>query len=158
MKPNDPRGIIIPFSEICELIQNNDKEKHPRVINLCYWFSWLLYYERLYYKGKCLIEPRHFTYLDAKYTNHWIVILLEIIIHYSQQYPHLIKKCIFNLVHSYCILYGPKNKKTFASLILMTFKLLINPYNLPTIDQDLFQKAYAYSLQCNFHYMNNSYE
>ena len=153
---NDPREILLPLSEICEILQrqnnNTEKEKENSIINLVYWFSWLLYYERTFHKGNWLVQPRNFTYLDEKYRNHWIAIFLEILIHYSSQYPVLVKKYILYLIHSYCILYNSKNKRTFAPLILMVFKLLIYPYNLPHIDQELFSKAYAYSLQCNFHY------
>lgn len=151
---NDPKAIILPLAEVCELLKNNDKEQNQRLINLCYWFSWLIYYERLYHKGKWLVQPRNFVYIDEKYRNHWIVVFLEILIYFSQSYPNHVKKYIYQLIHSYCILYNSKNKKTFAPLILMTLKLLIYPYNLPEINQELFSKAFGYSLQCNFHYTN----
>jgi len=151
---NDPKEIIIPLSEICELISNDKINHNERLTNLCYWFSWLLYYEKIFHKNKWSVQYRDFKYIDDKYRDQWIVIFLQIIIHYSEMLPVLIKKNIYYLVKSYSSLYNTKNKKTYGFLILMVFKLLVNPYNLPQIDQDIFGKAYGYSAQCNFHYMD----
>jgi hypothetical protein len=68
--------------------------------------------------------------------------------------PVLVKRNIYYLVKSYCKLYSTKNKKAYGNLILLAFKLLVNPYNLPNIDTSLYGKAYGYSAQCNFHYMD----
>jgi hypothetical protein len=151
---NDPKEIILPLSEICELLINDNIKHDERLANLCYWFSWLLYYERTFHKNKWNVQYRDFKYINDKFKDQWIVIFLQILIHYSELLPVLVKRNIFYLIKSYSLLYNTKNKKTFAHLILLVFKLMINPYNLPTIDQHIFTKAYGYSLQCNFHYMN----
>jgi hypothetical protein len=151
---NDPKEIIIPLSEICELLSNNDINHNQRLNNLCYWFSWLLFYEKTFHKNKWSVQYRDFKYIDDKYKDQWIVIFLQVLIHYSDMLPVLIKKNIYYLIKSYSSLYNTKNKKTYGLLILMIFKLLVNPYNLTPIDQDMYGKAYGYSAQCNFHYMN----
>jgi hypothetical protein len=151
---NDPKEIIIPLAEICELFSNDNINNIERLYNLSYWFSWLLYYERTFHKNKWLVQYRDFKYINDKFRDNWIVIFLQILIHFSEMLPVLIKKNIFYLIISYCSLYNNKNKRTFAYLILMSFKLLVNPYNLPNIDQEMYGKAYGYSAQCNFHYTN----
>jgi hypothetical protein len=150
----DPKEIILPLAEVCELLINDKLNNNERLVNLCYWFSWLLYYERTFHKNKWSIQYRDFKYIDDKYRDQWIVIFLQILIHYSEMLPVLVKRNIYYLVKSYCKLYSTKNKKAYGNLILLAFKLLVNPYNLPNIDTSLYGKAYGYSAQCNFHYMD----
>jgi hypothetical protein len=149
---DDPKEIIIPLSEICELLTNEHKNK---LINLTYWFSWLLYYERTYHKSKLDVKYRNFNLIDDKFRTNWIVILLDIILHHSELYPVSIKKYIFYLVSIYSNIYSPKNKKTYGILILFVFKLMSSPYNHTPINSKLFSEAYGYSAQCNFHYKKN---
>jgi hypothetical protein len=151
---SDPKELILPLAEVCELLTNDKLNNNERFGNLSYWFSWLLYYERTFHKNKWLVQYRDFKYIDDKYRDQWIVIFLQILIHYSELLPVLVKRNIYYLVKSYGSLYSTKNKKSYGCLILFAFKLLVNPYNLPSINTELYGKAYGYSAQCNFHYMN----
>jgi hypothetical protein len=150
----DPKEIILPLSEICELLTTNKLNSNDRLVNLCYWFSWLLYYEKTFHKNKWLVKYRNFQYINDKYRDQWITIFLQILLNYSELLPVLIKRNINYLVKSYSILYSTKNKKSYACLILLAFKLLVNPYNIPDINMDIFGKAYGYSAQCNYHYID----
>lgn len=151
IKPNDPKEIVLPLSEVCELFERDNIEN--KLSNLCYWFSWMFYYERIFHKSKWEVHERsNFVYLEEKFRKNWIVLFLEVLLHYIEPLSVSTKRIVTCLILSYCKLYSTKNKKTFASFILCAMKIMVNPYRVSAIDDKLFCKAYAYSLECNFHY------
>jgi hypothetical protein len=151
IKPNDPKEIVLPMSEICELLQRDNIDN--KLTNLCYWFSWMFYYERVFHKNKWEVHERsNFTLLEEKFRNNWIVLFLEVLLHYTEPLSVSTKRILTCLIYSYCKLFSAKNKKTFASFILCAMKIMTNPYRMSPIDTSIFCKAYAYSLQCNYHY------
>ena len=62
---DDPKEIIIPLSEIANLIKRKDIIDREQTI--IYWLSWLFEYEKKYHNNNLLVKHRNIPKVDNKY-------------------------------------------------------------------------------------------
>lgn len=140
LKEDDPKELIIPINElIFNLINKN-------IINVYYWFEWIIEYENICNKKKkkCVCENR--VYAPAGSTHDIIWIIWDILFYYSdpsildKKYNivesntnsntiNLKHKIIKNLFELFIIKYNNNVKKKRKYIIYYAFALLVENIN-----------------------------
>jgi hypothetical protein len=114
IKEDDPKELIIPINElIYNLINKN-------IINVYYWYEWIIEYENICNKKKkkCVCENR--TYAPSGNTHDIIWIIWDILFYYSD--PNILDK-------KYTITYADNNLNLKHKIIKNLFELFIIKYN-----------------------------
>jgi len=142
LKQDDPKELIIPINEmVYNLISKN-------IIQVCYWYEWLIEYENICAKKKrkCICETRAFA--PHGHTHDLIWIVWDILFYYSdpsitdKKYnisasasnasssTSILKhKIIQNLFDLFIIKYNNSVKKKRKYIIYFAFTLLIEELN-----------------------------
>jgi hypothetical protein len=137
LKSDDPKELIIPINEmVYNLISKN-------IIQVCYWYEWLIEYENICIKKKrkCICENR--TYAPQGHTHDLIWIVWDILFYYSdpsitdKKYninnnssTNILKhKIIKNLFELFIIKYNNCVKKKRKYIVYFAFSLLIEELN-----------------------------
>jgi len=137
LKSDDPKELIIPINEmVYNLISKN-------IIQVCYWYEWLIEYENICIKKKrkCICENR--TYAPQGHTHDLIWIVWDILFYYSdpsitdKKYNinnnsstnTLKHKIIKNLFELFIIKYNNCVKKKRKYIVYFAFSLLIEELN-----------------------------
>jgi len=143
LKHDDPKELIIPINEmVYSLVTKN-------IIQVCYWYEWLIEYENICVKKKrkCICENR--TYAPQGHTHDLIWIVWDILFYYSdpsitnKKYnintnvnttantsANILKhKIIKNLFELFIIKYNNCVKKKRKYIIYFAFSLLIEELN-----------------------------
>ena len=138
LKHDDPKELIIPLNEmVYNLISKN-------IIQVCYWYEWLIEYENICTKKKrkCICENRSFAPHGHSHDLIWIV--WDILFYYSdpsitdRKYNvnsssnstnKLKHKIIQNLFELFIIKYNNSVKKKRKYIIYFAFSLLIEELN-----------------------------
>ena len=137
LKHDDPKELIIPINEmVYNLISKN-------IIQVCYWYEWIIEYENICIKKKrkCICENR--MYAPKGHTHDLIWIIWDILFYYSdpdikdKKYnistnsnSQLKYKIIKNLFELFIIKYNNNAKKKRKYIIYFAFTLLIEEINL----------------------------
>jgi hypothetical protein len=134
MKDDDPKELLIPLNE---LIYNLNCKN---IIDICYWFEWIMEYETICKKKKkkCIAQARN--YAPKGEHNDIIWIIWDIIFYYSQEEnillnipdkdKKLVTKIIKSLYNLFIIKYSSSAKKKRKYIIYYCFNLLIENVNL----------------------------
>ena len=138
LKHDDPKELIIPINEmVYNLISKN-------IIQVCYWYEWLIEYENICTKKKrkCVCENRSFA--PRGHTHDLIWIVWDVLFYYSdpsltdRKYnvasnsnsTNILKhKIIKNLFELFIIKYNNSVKKKRKYIIYFAFSLLIEELN-----------------------------
>jgi hypothetical protein len=114
LKEDDPKELIIPINElIFNLINKN-------IINVYYWYEWIIEYENICIKKKkkCVCENR--SYAPSGNTHDIIWIIWDILFYYSD--PNILDK-------KYTITYADNDLNLKHKIIKNLFELFIIKYN-----------------------------
>ena len=136
LKKDDPKELIIPINEmVYNLISKN-------IIQVCYWYEWIIEYENICIKKKrkCVCENR--MYAPKGFSHELIWIVWDILFYYSD--PSITNrkynigntntyttkhKIIKNLFDLFIIKYNNNVKKKRKYIIYFAFTLLIEEMN-----------------------------
>ena len=131
LRPDDPKELIIPINELVfNLISKN-------IIQVCYWYEWIIEYENICIKKKrkCVCDNR--MYAPNGHSHDIIWIIWDILFHYSDpsimtnnsKVFQLKNKIIKNLFDLFIIKYNNNVKKKRKYIIYFAFTLLIEDMN-----------------------------
>lgn len=152
IKPDDPKEIIIPISEICMYL--SDQTLVNRDVKPIYWLSWLLGYEKQCHKNNLIVTNRVIDDVDDKFHNDFIWIIWSILIYFSNE---LNKKWIKYLLRQFTVGFSKSNKKTRSNIIIFAFTILINSFNDIDfeglkLDEKLYREAIKNTIKSNIYY------
>lgn len=147
----DPKEIIIPLSEICNLLHNKNIVDREQLI--IYWLSWLYEYEKKYHTNGLLVKFRHISGIDSKYCRDFIWIVWDILINACQrEFKHL----ILSLYSLFKIKFTKTSKKTKSYLIVNAIYLCVNPVpkikSPVVLNTDVLKRCNLESLKSNLYY------
>ena len=150
---NDPKNIIIPMSEIINLLLNNSIV--DREYQIIYWLSWLFEYEKTYHGKNLLVQYRDVKGVDIKYCKDFIWIIWSMLKYTS---PLQYKKFISNLENIYKQKYTRGSKRSRVNILLLALLLIVNPTpkipkKIPNISPELFRRCQVASLKSNILYL-----
>ena len=131
LRQDDPKELIIPINELVfNLINKN-------IIQVCYWYEWIIEYENICIKKKrkCVCDNR--MYAPPGHNHDIIWIIWDILFHYSDPSNNnnnnkvfqLKNKIIKNLYDLFIIKYNTNVKKKRKYIIYFAFTLLIEDMN-----------------------------
>ena len=150
---NDPKEIIIPLSEICNLIKNTTvPNREHRII---YWLSWLFEYEKVFHNGNLIVNINNRNYVDVKYLNDFVWIIWDIIKYYSNDDNKILIESLYKL---YTNNYTRGSKKSKSNIMIYAIYVIINSmpnikYPLQPIPADIYSRCALNSLKSNTIYL-----
>ena len=153
LNKNDPKNIIIPMSEIINLLLNkNIVDREQQII---YWLSWLFEYEKTYHSKNLQVQYRDIDDIDIKYCKDFIWIIWQML-KYTASMEY--KKYIKALENIYKKKYTRGSKRSRANIIITAILMVVNPLsklpkNIPIITPELFRRAQTESLKSNLLYL-----
>ena len=147
----DPKEIIIPLSEICNLLNDNTIIDREQLI--VFWLSWLYEYEKKYHTNGLLVKFRHIPGIDSKYCRDFIWIVWDILI---EGCPKEFKHLLISLYSLFKIKFTKTSKKSKYYLIVNAIYLCVNPIpkiKIPVIlNNDVLKRCNIESLKSNIYY------
>lgn len=150
---SEPKEIIIPLSEICNLFNNlSIIDREHKII---YWIAWLLEYEKVYHNSNLLVGSRPIPGIDKKYHKDFIWIIWNIIKNFANVECKSIINQLFDL---YTNNYTRGTKKSRANLLILAVLLVINPtpsikYPIQPLSEDQYAKATLHCMRVNQYYL-----
>ena len=135
---DDPKEIIIPLSEIINLIKRDDIVDREQTI--IYWLSWLYEYEKKYHNNNLLVKHRNIPKIDNKYCRDFIWIVWEILLDsVSTQY----RKVMIALNSMFKNKFTKTAKKSKYYMLIAAIYLCVDPF--PKIKIEISPEVYARS-------------
>ena len=149
----DPKNIIIPMSEIINLLIN--KSIIDREQTIVYWLSWIFEYEKKYHGKNLLVQYRDIPDVDIKYGKDFIWIIWQML---HRTCPPAFKKIVTSLERIYKYKYTRGSKRTRINIVLTAIILIVNPVPkivkpIPPITSVLFRRCQTESLKSNLMYL-----
>jgi len=134
----DPKEIIIPLSEIVNLIKRPDIVDREQTI--IYWLSWIYEYEKKYHNNSLLVKHRNIPKIDNKYCRDFVWIVWEILLdNVSSEY----RKIMMALNNMFKNKFTKTAKKSKNYMIIAGIYLCVN--SLPKIKVEITPEVYARS-------------
>ena len=134
----DPKEIIIPLSEIVNLIKRTDIVDREQTV--IYWLSWLYEYEKKYHNNSLLVKHRNIPRVDNKYCRDFIWIVWDILIDNVSSEHRKIMNVLNNM---FKLKFTKTAKKSRSNIIIAAIYLCINPS--PKIKISMAPEVYARS-------------
>lgn len=149
------KNLIIPLSEIINIIENKNKISDPAQ-QILYWISWLYEYEKNYNHNNYIeIPSNHKLDIDTKYNNDFIWIIWKMFINYSNRQNKLLILKLFRLF-KYKYTKGAKRSK--SNILITALYILIDPspkIKYPIlIESDIYNECINESVRSNIYYKN----
>lgn len=148
---DDPKEIIIPLSEICNLLDKTSIVDREQTI--IYWLSWLIAYEKKYHINGLLVNFRSVPGVDSKYCRDFIWIIWDILL---DSCPKEFKSIVNSLYSIFKDKFTKTSKKSKQYLLITTIFLCVNPVpriKTPVVlNADVYKRCSIESLKSNLYY------
>ena len=118
LRPDDPKELIIPINELVfNLISKN-------IIQVCYWYEWIIEYENICIKKKrkCVCDNR--MYAPNGHSHDIIWIIWDLFLHESSKRSKFIKKTMDALLTLFTLKYSTGCQKKRRNILYLAISLL----------------------------------
>lgn len=145
----DPKEIIIPISEIVNLIKRTDIIDREQTI--IYWLSWIYDYEKKYHNNSLLVKHRNIPKVDNKYCRDFIWIIWDVLL---DNVPSEYRKIMIALNDMFKSKFTKSAKKSRSYMVIAGIYLCVNssPKIKLSIAPEVYTRSNTESLKSNIYY------
>tara|TARA_Y100000991_G_C21935280_1_gene332704 strand:- start:258 stop:1226 length:969 start_codon:yes stop_codon:yes gene_type:complete len=149
IKKKDPKDIMIPLSEIINLLYDDRIDKEHLII---FWISWLYECEVKFHNKSLITDYRHVSELDKKYCNDFIWILWDMLLNVSNDNKYLVIKCYDLFKNKYTKSAKKKKANILINAVLICVSNLSKTNSHKYIEDNVINICNSESLNSNTYY------